>query len=134
MFSIQLRRQFSTSRVVQNVGFIGLGNMGRGMAKNLLDKGHAVVAFDTDSVTLKETVALGAKEAASPKEVASQCKQIITMLPNNDIVKTVYTCPTSFTVVKLGPVVLSKSVKSLLEDMGKNINLGLDPKLLSEIL
>lgn len=41
--------------------------MGRGMAKNLLDKGHAVVAFDTDSVTLKETVALGAKEAASPK-------------------------------------------------------------------
>jgi len=95
MFSIQLRRQFSTSRVVQNVGFIGLGNMGRGMAKNLLDKGHAVVAFDTDSVTLKETVALGAKEAASPKEVASQCKQIITMLPNNEIVKTVYTCPTS---------------------------------------
>ena len=86
MFSIQLRRQFSckclhyyhlsldqkgyeitASRVIQNVGFIGLGNMGRGMAKNLLDKGHAVVAFDTDSVTLKETVALGAKEAASPK-------------------------------------------------------------------
>ena len=49
------------------MGFIGLGNMGRGMAKNLLDKGHSVVAFDTDSVTLKETVALGAQEANSPK-------------------------------------------------------------------
>lgn len=61
------RYEITASRVVQNVGFIGLGNMGRGMAKNLLDKGHAVVAFDTDSVTLKETVALGAKEAASPK-------------------------------------------------------------------
>ena len=41
--------------------------MGRGMAKNLLEKGHAVVAFDTDSMALKDTVALGAKEATSPK-------------------------------------------------------------------
>ena len=57
---------FAASRVAQNVGFIGLGNMGRGMAKNLLDKGHAVVAFDTDSTSLKDTVSLGAKEATSP--------------------------------------------------------------------
>ena len=55
--------------MAHNVGFIGLGNMGRGMAKNLLDKGHSVVAFDTDSVTLKETVALGAQEANSPKVI-----------------------------------------------------------------
>ena len=57
----------TASKVAHNVGFIGLGNMGRGMAKNLLDKGHAVVAFDTDSVTLKDTVALGAQQANSPK-------------------------------------------------------------------
>ena len=47
--------------------------MGRGMAKNLLEKGHAVVAFDTDSVTLKDTVALGAKEATSPKVCKLVC-------------------------------------------------------------
>ena len=55
------------------MGFIGLGNMGRGMAKNLLDKGHAVVAFDTDSVTVKETVALGAQQADSPKVSIQFC-------------------------------------------------------------
>ena len=59
--------------MAHNVGFIGLGNMGRGMAKNLLDKGHAVVAFDTDSVTVKETVALGAQQADSPKVSTQFC-------------------------------------------------------------
>ena len=41
--------------------------MGRGMAKNLLDKGHEVVAFDTSAEALKEAVGNGAKEATSPK-------------------------------------------------------------------
>lgn len=41
--------------------------MGRGMAKNLLDKGHEVVAFDTDSASLKEVVSQGAKSGSSPK-------------------------------------------------------------------
>ena len=49
------------------VGFIGLGNTGRGMAKNLIDKGHQVVAFDTDPESLKTAVSQGAQEAKSPK-------------------------------------------------------------------
>ena len=62
--------QILASRPVQDgskIGFIGLGNMGRGMAKNLLDKGHEVVAFDTSAEALKEAVGNGAKEATSPK-------------------------------------------------------------------
>lgn len=52
------------------VGFIGLGNMGRGMAKNLLEKGNSVVAFDMNAGTLAEAVKIGAVAAGGPKEVA----------------------------------------------------------------
>ena len=76
-----IRRLFSSSRVVQDgikVGFIGLGNMGQGMAKNLIEKGHDVVAFDTSAEALKVAVANGATEGSSPKDVASQCSKMVT--------------------------------------------------------
>ena len=41
--------------------------MGQGMAKNLLDKGHEVVAFDVSASVLDEAVNVGAKKATSPK-------------------------------------------------------------------
>ena len=75
-----IRRLFSSSRVVQDgikVGFIGLGNMGQGMAKNLIEKGHDVVAFDTSAEALKVAVANGATEGSSPKDVASQCSKMV---------------------------------------------------------
>ena len=59
----------ATSKIsnANTVGFIGLGNMGQGMAKNLLDKGHEVVAFDVSASVLDEAVNVGAKKATSPK-------------------------------------------------------------------
>ena len=59
----------ATSKVnnANTVGFIGLGNMGKGMAKNLLDKGHEVVAFDANVSVLEDAASLGAKKGASPK-------------------------------------------------------------------
>ena len=71
------------------VGFIGLGNMGNGMAKNLLQKGEQVVAFDVDKASLDAAVAAGAEAASSPAEVAASATRIVTMLPNNDIVRKV---------------------------------------------
>lgn len=69
------------------IGFIGLGIMGKPMAKNLLKAGYELVAFDVVEAPLKEVVAAGAKAAKSPKDVASQCEIIITMLPNSPHVK-----------------------------------------------
>ena len=69
------------------IGFIGLGIMGKPMAKNLLKAGHELVVFDVVEAPLKEVVAAGAKAATSPKDVASQCEIIITMLPNSPHVK-----------------------------------------------
>jgi 2-hydroxy-3-oxopropionate reductase len=69
------------------IGFIGLGIMGKPMAKNLLKAGHELVVFDVVEAPLKEVVAAGGKAATSPKDVASQCELIITMLPNSPHVK-----------------------------------------------
>lgn len=71
------------------VGFIGLGVMGKPMSKNLLKAGYDVVVNDHKEKTMDELVALGAKKAASPKEIACVCDVIITMVPNSPQVREV---------------------------------------------
>ena len=71
------------------VGFIGLGIMGKPMAKNLLAAGYELVVLDTNAAAVAELTALGATEAPSPKEVAEQVELVLTMLPNSPHVKTV---------------------------------------------
>ncbi len=74
---------------MQKIGFIGIGIMGKPMAKNLIDTGYPVVACDICKEALEEIVSHGSKRASSCKEVASQCDVIITMLPNSPDVKKV---------------------------------------------
>ena len=69
-----------------NIGFIGLGIMGRPMAKNLLKAGYALTVYDKFA-PLDDLIALGAKAATSNKEVAANSEVIITMLPNSPQVK-----------------------------------------------
>ena len=69
------------------IGFIGLGIMGKPMAKNLLKAGHKLVVYDIVDAPVKELVQAGAKAGESPKDVASQNEIIITMLPNSPHVK-----------------------------------------------
>lgn len=71
------------------IGFVGLGIMGKPMAKNLLKAGKELVVYDINEAAVKEVVASGAVAASSAKEVATQTKLIITMLPNSPHVKTV---------------------------------------------
>ncbi len=71
------------------IGFIGLGIMGRPMAGHLLNAGYSLVVLDKNPVPVSELVALGAKSANSPREVAAQSAIIITMLPDSPDVETV---------------------------------------------
>ncbi len=71
------------------IGFIGLGIMGKPMAKNLLKAGHDVVVFDIMKANVDELVSAGAKAGSSSADVASQVPLVITMLPNSPHVKTV---------------------------------------------
>ena len=71
------------------IGFIGLGIMGKPMAKNLLKAGHQVVVSSHNQTTAAELAAAGATTADSPKQIAEQVELVITMLPNSPDVKAV---------------------------------------------
>ena len=71
------------------IGFIGLGIMGKPMAKNLLKAGHEVVCFDVVKANVEDVVAAGATAAKSSADVAGQVPLLITMLPNSPHVKSV---------------------------------------------
>ena len=90
--SAKLASAFQTSAFSTNkVGFIGLGNMGGHMANNLLKAGHDVVVFDVAEAAVKVATDAGATAAATPREIAEQASTIITMLPSNPHVVSVYT-------------------------------------------
>jgi 2-hydroxy-3-oxopropionate reductase len=71
------------------IGFIGLGIMGRPMARNLLKAGHALIVHSRSRGPVDELVAAGAKAGTSPKDVASRSDVLITMLPNSPDVELV---------------------------------------------
>ena len=63
------------------IGFVGLGNMGGPMARNLLKAGHQVTAFDLVPAALATVAAAGATAAGSVAEAARGAEFVITMLP-----------------------------------------------------
>ncbi|MDR1515608.1 MAG: 2-hydroxy-3-oxopropionate reductase [Synergistaceae bacterium] len=73
---------------MEKIGFIGLGIMGKPMAKNLIKAGHELVVFDTAEAPAEELVSFGAERGASAADVASKAgKVIITMLPDSKDVR-----------------------------------------------
>ena len=71
------------------VGFIGLGIMGKPMARNLMKAGYELIVFDINPAAVAEMKELGAETAASAAELAAQVSRIITMLPNSPEVREV---------------------------------------------
>ena len=71
------------------IGFIGLGIMGKPMAKNLVKAGHELVIRDNNVANQNELIALGASVADSAADVAGQVDLVLTMLPNSPQVKDV---------------------------------------------
>ena len=73
-----------------NIAFIGLGNMGAPMARNLLKAGHSLNLFDLNKDILAELAALGGHVSASPREAAQGTGLVITMLPAAAHVRSVW--------------------------------------------
>src|SRR3989338_10867703 len=67
-----------------NVSFLGLGNMGAHMARNLIKAGHSLTVYDINAAAMDELISGGAKaKASSPKTaVTAETDVIITMLPS----------------------------------------------------
>lgn len=72
------------------IGFIGLGIMGKPMARNLMKAGYSLVVHNRSRAAVDEMVKEGAKAALSPQEVASRTEVAITMLPDSPDVELVY--------------------------------------------
>jgi 2-hydroxy-3-oxopropionate reductase len=71
------------------VGFIGLGIMGKPMARNLMRAGYPLVVHSRGRAPVDELVKEGAKAGSSPKDVAAQSDVVITMLPDSPDVEEV---------------------------------------------
>jgi 2-hydroxy-3-oxopropionate reductase len=74
---------------MDKIGFIGLGIMGKPMAKNLLKAGKSLVVYDIADSAVSELVSAGAERGASPAAVAAASSLVITMLPNSPHVREV---------------------------------------------
>ena len=76
--------------MTETIAFIGLGNMGGGMAANLVKNGFVVRAFDLSDAALAKAEAAGATRASSAAEAVAGADAVVTMLPAGKHVEAVY--------------------------------------------
>jgi len=96
--------------MTHTIGFIGLGVMGRPMAKNLLKAGFSVVAHSRSQGPVDELVAAGAVRATSSADVARRATRIITMLPDSPDVELVMEGPDGvFSALQRGTILIDTS-------------------------
>lgn len=92
------------------VGFIGLGIMGKPMARNLIKAGYSLVVHNRSRAAVDELSQEGAKPAVSSREVAARSEILITMLPDSPDVELVYTGENGvFTGAKAGMLLIDMS-------------------------
>src|SRR6202790_2728211 len=65
-----------------DIGFIGLGKMGFPMARRLVEAKHQLVVFDQRKEAVDQLVALGARAASSPRDVADRAETVLASLPS----------------------------------------------------
>ena len=86
---------------METVGFIGLGNMGAGMAGNIQKAGYPMVVFDIREAATRPFLEGGARLASSPAELAQLCDVILTSLPG----------PREVEQVSIGPEGILEGIK-----------------------
>jgi len=68
------------SAAARPVGFIGLGQMGFGMARNLVKAGHDVLAHDVDGAAVARCTAAGGRAARHPAQIGAECSSLVLMV------------------------------------------------------
>src|SRR4051812_43551956 len=109
---------------MSNIGFIGLGIMGKPMALNLIKGGHTLFLQSRSGVP-QELTAAGGKACSTAKEVAQQSDVIITMLPDTpDVEKVLFSADGVAEGVSKGKIVVDMSSISPIETkaFAKRIN------------
>ncbi len=97
------------------VGFIGLGNMGFGMARNLVVKGYDVLAYDLDEAPLQRLVEQGARRAESVAQIGQACDRVMVMVVSGAQVETVVSGDQGLLQSMRGGVIMVHSTIALSE-------------------
>ncbi|MBV6465258.1 MAG: NAD(P)-dependent oxidoreductase [Anaerolineae bacterium CFX3] len=107
------------------IGFIGLGIMGRGMTRNLLKAGRDVTVWNRTAARMDEFVAEGAKSASSPADLASRCDVILICVSDTpDVEQVLFGADGVSAGVKRGALVADHSTISPRKtvEMAKRLN------------
>jgi 2-hydroxy-3-oxopropionate reductase len=98
---------------METIGVIGLGLMGKPMARNLLKRGYAVVAHNHSRAPVDELAGEGATPASSPADVARRSTTIVTMLPDGpDVEQVLEGADGVFSAMQPGTVIVDTSTIS----------------------
>ena len=98
---------------MDTIGFIGLGLMGKPMARNLLKRGYVVVVHSRTRTPVDELAAEGATPASSPADVATRATTIVTMLPDGpDVEQVLEGADGVFSAMQPGTVIIDTSTIS----------------------
>lgn len=110
-----------------NIGFIGLGIMGKPMCKNLINNGYQCHAYDINEELIDDLNKAGAIKAKSAQEAASSCDVVITMLPNSPHVRQVVLGETGIIhSMKKGSILIDMS--SIAPGVSQEISRALEEK------
>src|SRR5208283_4773714 len=92
------------------LGFIGIGYMGRPIARRLLESGFRLTAYDRDHNKAEELIRYGGAVAHSVSELASSCNVLLSCLPSDEAVLDIYTGPDGvFASAQRGSLVIDLS-------------------------
>jgi 3-hydroxyisobutyrate dehydrogenase len=94
---------------MSSIGFIGLGNMGQHMAKNLIKAGHSLKVFDLSEEAMRYVAQSGAKACASAAEAARDVEFVVTMVPVGADVRRVFVDGGVMGAAKPGTVLIDSS-------------------------
>jgi 2-hydroxy-3-oxopropionate reductase len=111
--------------MAKKIGFIGLGIMGKPMARNLMKAGYSLVVYNRTTSKVQELVHAGAQQAGSPKEVAENSHIIITMVSDSPEVEEAILGPKGVIEgLKAGSVVIDMSSISPVVTQGIAVELS----------
>jgi 3-hydroxyisobutyrate dehydrogenase len=92
------------------LGFVGIGYMGRPIARRLLESGFKLTAYDRDHTKAEELITYGGKVARSVSELSSSCNVVLSCLPSDGSVLDIYKAPAGmFAHAQRGSLVIDLS-------------------------
>lgn len=105
---------------MKNIGFIGLGLMGREMSRRLLEGGHSLIVWNRTKEKATPLLAAGAKWAESPKDVAKASEAVITMVTDSAAVEEVV-CGKNGVLEGAQPGLILIDMSSIAPEMSRSI-------------